>query len=548
MDSMQRLVEANALERIWSGDATLFSSDPDVQAKVANRLGWVGLASRAKAAAMALQAAAGATRHAGIQDVVLLGMGGSSLAPLVLSKIVGSGEGYPRLRVLDTTSTWIVHRALDEMQPDETLILVSSKSGSTIEPLSLYAWLREWADGALGRDVAGGHFIAITDPGSDLAKLAERDHFAAVFQAPPDVGGRYSALTPFGTVPASLIGMDVGRLAARGASMEFAIRTPGRQNPALELAAFIGDALADGRDKLTFVATERYAPFGLWVEQLVAESTGKHGLGVLPVLDASPGNAEAYGPDRLVFVMRQPNDEDLARLPQRLPEGVPFYEVVVYEPYDLGAEFVRWEFATALVGHLMGIDPFDEPNVAEAKQATADILGGGKQPTKPQLLLGETRITTNLDLPAASGPATLATALDVLLDGAQTGDYLAVLAYLPDDAETTGPLEDALADLGRRLKMACTLEIGPRYLHSTGQYHKGGPAKGRFLIITAGERGGPKVPGKDYSLGQLVRAQAAGDYETLAAHGLPVVRIDLPEPAHAPIRMIAETLRGAVSL
>ncbi|HEX9094313.1 MAG TPA: hypothetical protein VF902_10060, partial [Coriobacteriia bacterium] len=536
-----------ALERLWSRDPSLFSDDPEVRKKVANRLGWVGLASSATAAATALHAAAGAARGAGVTDVVLLGMGGSSLAPLVLSKVALIPEGYPRLHVLDTTSTWIVHRVVGALQPDETLVLVSSKSGSTIEPLSLYAWMRDWADGALG-DAAGGHFVAITDPGSQLADLAAKERFAAVFHAPADVGGRYSALTPFGLVPASLIGLDVARLAARGSSMEKACRTPGRDNPAIALASFLGDALAAGRDKLTFITSERYAPFGLWVEQLVAESTGKHGKGVLPVLEPSPGDPESYGGDRMVFVMRQPNDEDLARLPARLPGGTPHFETVIYEPYDLGAEFVRWELAIALLGHLMGIDPFDEPNVAEAKKATSDILSGAVPTTRPQLLLGETRITTNLDLKPAAGAATLATALDALLDGAGTGDYLAVLAYLPDDAETTGPLTDALADVSRHRRMACTLEMGPRYLHSTGQFHKGGPPKGRFLIITAGERSGPKVPGQSYSLGQLVRAQAEGDYQTLVAHGLPVVRIDLPEPAHAPVRMIAETLRGAAAL
>jgi glucose-6-phosphate isomerase len=542
---MERLIAEEALARLW--DASLFSDDPAVQASVSNRLGWVGLASSATASAHALSTAARVARGAGITDVVLLGMGGSSLAPLVMSRVMHDVPGFPKLHVLDTTSTWVVHRTVGALQPDETLVVVASKSGSTIEPLSLYAWIRDWADGALGA-AAGGHFVAITDPGSSLATLAGERGFAAVFHAPPDVGGRYSALTPFGTVPASLIGIDVGRLAARGASMELDCRLPGRENPALQLAAYLADALMDGRDKLTFIASERFAPFGLWVEQLVAESTGKQGKGLLPVLEPAPGDPESYGDDRVVFVMREYDDEDLARLPTRLPDGVPHFEVIVHEPHDIGAEFVRWEFATALLGHLVGVNPFDEPNVTEAKKATADILSGAVRPVPPQIHLGETRITTNLRLPEPGGAAGMATALKALLHGAGTGDYLAVLAYLPEDNEITAPLAEALADVSRSRRMACTLQIGPRYLHSTGQYHKGGPPKGRFLVLTAGERAGPRVPGQTFSLGQLVRAQAEGDFMTLASHSLPVVLIDLPEPAHSPVRMIAETLRGAASL
>jgi glucose-6-phosphate isomerase len=547
MDAMQRLVEHDALSRLLARDTSLFSTDPDVQAKVAARLGWIGLAYSARASAPALAAAAGAAQGAGITDIVLLGMGGSSLAPLVISKIVGSAKDHPRLHVLDTTSSWTIHRTVSALRPDETLVLVSSKSGSTIEPLSLYAWIREWADGALG-PAAGGHFIAVTDPGSGLAKLAGEQGFAATFHAPADVGGRYSAMTPFATVPASLIGADVGRIAARGSSMEQSCRVKGRENPGLALASWMADAVASGRDKLTFVASEQFAPFGLWVEQLVAESTGKDGKGVLPVLERAPGDPEAYGEDRMVFVMRSYDDEELARLANRIPQGTPHFESVVYETYDIGAEFVRWEYATALLGHLLGVNPFDEPNVTEAKEATSAILDGSLHAPEPGIRLGETRITTNLTVAPSAPAGTLAATLDALLEGATTGDYLAVLAYLPEDDELVNPLLDALAELSAERQMACTFGIGPRYLHSTGQYHKGGPAKGRFLIVTAGERAVPVVPGQSYTLGKLIRAQAAGDYVTLASHDLPVVMVDLPEPAHAPVRMLAETLRGAAAI
>jgi len=453
-------------------------------------------------------------------------------------------EGAPKLHVLDTTSPFTVLRCIERLWPDGTVVVVSSKSGTTIEPLSLYAVFREWADGVLG-DGAGQHFIAVTDPGSRLEQLARDEGFAAIFPGRANVGGRFSALSAFGTVPASLTGIDIGRLAAAAIAMEADCASPAASNPAAQLAAWMADGLAEGRDKLTFVASKQLAPFGLWVEQLVAESTGKDGVGVVPVLEAAPGDPRAWAEDRMVFVMRSTGDEELATVATRAPKGTPVLTVDIADPYDIGAEFVRWEYAVALLGHLMGVNPFDQPNVAEAKEATSAILAGTLAVPEPTSRLGDIEITTNVRMETPSDNASLASALDALLDEAGPGDYLAVLAFLPEDREIVEPLTDAVASIAWGRRMACMLEMGPRYLHSTGQLHKAGPPKGRFLIVTARDEAEMAVPGAPYTLNALIRAQAAGDYVTLVGRGLRVVRVDLPQPAHGPVRLLAETLRGS---
>lgn len=543
MGSLERLAETNAVARLVAKDGTLFSSDPAVAASVVGSLGWIGLAASAENAAPALAEAARAARARRVTDVVLLGMGGSSLAPLVLARVLGREVG-PRLHVLDTTSPWAVLRTIERLWPDGTMVVVSSKSGTTIEPLSLYAVFHAWADGVLG-DRAGERFIAVTDPGSHLEELANDDGFAAVFPGRVDVGGRFSALSAFGTVPAALIGVDVARLAAAATAMDAACSAPGETNPAAQLAAWMADGLAEGRDKLTFVASKQLAPFGLWVEQLVAESTGKDGLGVVPVLESAPGDPRAWADDRMVFVMRAAGDPELANVATRAPKGTPVLTIDVADPYDIGAEFVRWEYAVALLGHLMGVNPFDQPNVGEAKEATSAILAGTLPVPEPTMRLGDIEITTSVATSVPTGSASLASALDALVEGAGPGDYLAVLAYLPEDREVVEPLAEAVASVAWGRRMACMLEMGPRYLHSTGQLHKAGPPKGRFLIVTARHEPTVSVPGASYTLGELIRAQAAGDFVTLARRGLPVVRVDLPQPAHGPVRLLAETLRGA---
>jgi glucose-6-phosphate isomerase len=522
MDARTRLTDMDAVARLAARDVTLFA-DPAI---AADRLGWVGLPAAALEDAEALEGLGTSLGRSGIRDLVLLGMGGSSLAPLVLGRVIGSAEGCPVLHVLDTTSPAQVADLLARLRPATTLVLVSSKSGTTIEPLSLAAVFAEWME-PVDDGETGLHFAAVTDPVSSLEEYAEENGFSAVFRAPADIGGRYAALTPFATVPAGMIGIDVARLARAGVEAEAACVVDDEENPGAALAAWLADAYEGGRDKLTVVASEALAPFGLWVEQLVAESTGKQGRGLLPVLEPG-GDPEAHDSDRMTFVLRTEHDESLASLPRRLPDGEPVFEVVMSDVYALGGEFVRWEWAIALFSALEGIECFDQPNVAEAKAATEAILSGERSAPEPQLHQGGIAVTARLPHIEKPDGVSLASTLTDLLRGAGPGDYLAVLAYLPEDETLLGPLRDACAVVAESRRMAVTLELGPRYLHSTGQYHKGGPATGRFIVVTSRATQDVRIPGKPFTLAALQRAQAEGDLVTLMDHGRPVVRVDLP--------------------
>ncbi len=524
-----------AVERLAARDADLFL-DPAV---AADRLGWVGTPRAAVDEASELLAFASKAAAAGAADVVVLGMGGSSLACLVLSRVLEHAHGRPALHVLDTTSPRQVSALLSSLDPETTLVVVSSKSGTTVEPMALAAIFGEWMGSKLG-DGAGAHFYAITDPGSPLEEHARANGYARVFLAPSDVGGRYSALTPFATVPAALVGIDVARLAESALHTESECSVDDPDNPGAALAAWLADAYAEKRDKLTLVVSEPLAAFGLWVEQLVAESTGKQGAGLLPVLEDSPGDPAAHGRDRLTYVLRTPDDLALAGLAARLPAGERVFESVVHDERALGGEFVRWEWAVALFCALSGIEPFDQPNVAEAKAATEAILERGT-PDSPE------QVEVRQSGRGCGGLEDLAPSLREVLDKAPPGSYLAVLAYLPDTQALLSPLQDACASIAESRRMAVTLELGPRYLHSTGQYHKGGPSNGTFVVLTAGSEEDVRIPGSPYTLGALNRAQAAGDIATLRAHGRPVLEVALPDPRSMYIEAVAEALRESTA-
>ena len=544
MEGLRRLRMEKAVTRLWERDATLFSDDPEVQAVDATRFGWLGLSARAAADAAALDPLAGELADAGITDIVLLGMGGSSLAPLVMSRILGplSGAGM-RLHVLDTTSPTGVAAVRDSLLPGSTLVIVASKSGTTIEPLSLYSVFRSWVDATHG-DEAGAHFIAITDPGSDLETLAREHGFSAIFHAPADVGGRYSALTPFGTVPVSLIGIDVADLARRAAAMESACRNEVDDNPGAKLAAFIANGHSVGRDKLTIVCSDHIASFGLWVEQLIAESSGKGGLGVLPVLDTPDVDPGLYGDDRLVVTLTVAGDTSLNAYRRGLRADTPRMDITLADEHDIAGEFVRWEVATALACFLIGVEPFDQPNVAVAKKATDDILAG--RIAAPRKSCDDGDIEVTILLPNAPLTCSASVAINALVGDVKRGDYLAILAYLPDDSDLIAPLREAVAKISSTRRIAVTLEIGPRYLHSTGQLHKGGPATGHYLIITTRDETGPSIAGKPFTLAQLHRAQGEGDLATLVALGRPVVRLDLPAPWFPYVAGVAHALTSSL--
>jgi len=545
MDSLSRLVESDAVRRLKDRDPLLFSDDVDLRQPILQRLGWTDLATAALGRTTLANNLARSLVDEGARDVVLLGMGGSSLTAVVMSEVIGGQPGMPRLHVLDSTSPTMVTRLLGSLERSSTYFLVSSKSGTTIEPLSLYAIFRSWMEEELERPSAGQHFIAITDPGTPLEKQRQKEFMRVALSAPPTVGGRFSALSLFGLVPAAMVGIDLETLVHHAQTMEHACQSPAEDNPAAALAAWMADLLAQGRDKLTFVASRRYRAFGLWAEQLVAESTGKAGGGIVPVVEHEAALPTGFGPDRLVVVLRERGDAELERYAASVRAEHPLMEYVVDGPLEIGAEFVRWEYAIALLGHLMGINPFDEPNVSEAKKATNDVLAGAAEVPAAVASLDGVWPTYAGGLAGAAAPADLSEALAPLLAAVRPGDYVAVLGYLPYDDAYFEPLGRAGRRLSAALRTAVCIEMGPRYLHSTGQLHKGGPDTGVFLLLTNRERANVAVPGQKFSLAQLYRAQAEGDLLTLARYGRRVMRLDLPGDDMATFEAVVRALGHA---
>ena len=493
---LERMQEDQVIARIHAGDHTVWKDDPT---EITNRLGWMTLPADMAPVAGELTAFAGEVAAAGFTRAVLLGMGGSSLAPEMFARTCGTRPGLLKLTVLDTTHPATIRRVQASIDLPRTLFIVASKSGTTLETLSHFEHFWAQADTALADP--GGSFVAITDPGTALDALATDRGFRQVFRNPPDLGGRYSALSLFGLVPGALIGMDLAALLASAA------KAMADDRASAWLGAVMGEGVLAGRDKLTFVLPPAIAAFGDWVEQLVAESTGKEGTGIVPVPGEDLGPPEVYGTDRLFVALG-----DNPRLGPLREAGQPVVTLPAPGLQDLGAQIYRFEMATAVAGHVLGINAFDQPNVEEAKQATRAILAGG-----------------SLESPDPGDAG-------ALLDGARPGDYVAIQAYLDrTDATAAGLQADRLA-IRDRLHVATTLGFGPRFLHSTGQLHKGGPPSGIFLQVTDGPGDGPgpsdvdlEIPGKAFTFGTLIDAQALGDLKALRSRGRRVARVSLKE-------------------
>ena len=489
--------------RIWARDPTVWTDDPDTP-EIRDRLGWLTVGKAMAQQVASLRTFADEVR--GEYDrVVLCGMGGSSLAPEVLWRTFGAASGYPSLHVLDSTDPAAVRQAERGGDPAKILFIISSKSGTTQESDSFFRYFWERTGGR------GSQFVAITDPGTPLERLAGERRFRRTFLNPPDIGGRYSALSYFGLVPAALIGLDLETLLHRAHRMAEACAAcvPTLENPGAWLGVTLGEGALAGRDKATFVLSPRIASFGLWAEQLIAESTGKEGKGILPVADEPLGSPEVYGTDRVFVSMTlagEPDGEVEARLAALESAGHPVVHLRLEDRYDLGQEFFRWEFATAVAGAVLRINPFDQPNVAESKANTRTVLAEGS---------------------AASPPASAAE-LERFLGGIQPGDYLAITAYLPPTEENDRRLAAIRLRLRDRLKVATTLGYGPRYLHSTGQLHKGGRPVGHFLQILDRSTDDLPIPGESFGFARLEAAQAEGDLLALRTRGRPAIRIDDP--------------------
>jgi len=535
---LQEWVGEGVAERLWAKDGSLWAASGKAPEELAAWLGWLDAPSHMAGRVDELRHFARGIREDGYRRAAVLGMGGSSLAPELFSRVFGwaGGEGTDgaaaadglELRILDSTHPDVVRGFREWASGARTIFCVSSKSGGTTEPNAFHAVMAAQAPAL--------DFVAITDPGSSLAELARAQEFRSIFEGPPDVGGRYSALTVFGLVPAALHGVDLDGVLTRAQAMADACRRPDADNPGLALGAAIGEAARAGRDKLTILTSPRLAAFGDWAEQLVAESTGKRGTGIVPVVGEPVGNATAYGDDRCFVVLTLAGDPDsgwrhLGAALERL--GHPVIGIELAGPLDVGGEFIRWEVAVATAGIVLGIDPFDQPNVQESKDATRALLETfrtrGTLPA-PMPIVSDTGIAVYAD-PRVIGdaPVSVDGALSQLFDIAQPGDYFAILAYVPPDREIEARLQRIRAGVRDALGLATTLGFGPRFLHSTGQLHKGGPPSGLFLQLTAEPSRDLPIPGWDETFGTLIAAQALGDLESLQRRERRVVRMHLAE-------------------
>jgi transaldolase/glucose-6-phosphate isomerase len=511
--------------RIWKHDPSLWTSDPASQAEIKIRMGWMNLADTSRAALPEINALANEVHKSGIKNFLLLGMGGSSLAPEVFSRMFMNSE-Y-RFSILDSTDPEQVRESVKNFPPSEALYIVSSKSGETPEVNALYDIFWELAKND------GSHFIAITDPGTPLALLAKERGFCKLFISTPNVGGRYSALTHFGLVPAALMGLDLNQLLDHSLEMQeqCAQKVPAARNPGLTLGAVIGESTLTGRDKLTILADEPFAAFGSWLEQLIAESSGKAGKGIIPIDMEPVGQPEVYGNDRLFVYLRQSGEYDKAVDKLRVASQ-PVLEFQIIDPYALTPEFYRWEFATAIACHILDINAFNQPDVQDSKDRTkAKIIAyhqtGKLEEPQPIFENQGVKLFSNLHLTGIG----LADSLKAFLDAANVGDYIAINAYLPRNSKMEATLSDIRLIMRDRTKCATTVGFGPRFLHSTGQLHKGGTNHGLFLLVTTDSAEDVEIPTQEISFGVLERAQALGDYEALVSRGRRVLRIHIPSVA-----------------
>lgn len=560
-EALSRAVDENWAQRIWSGDTSVWTDDDHVAELISKRLGWLDLPTSFADEVDPLEAFAAAIRDEGFIRAVVAGMGGSSLAPAVLATAIGAeGQGIT-VDVLDSTDPDAVRAATEASDPAGTLYIISSKSGTTTEPLAFDAhfWhVEDEIHSDIPQGNAGLHFVAVSDPAPAVTHITHSDLFREVFINPPDVGGRYSALTYVGLVPGALMGMDLRALLADAQQTAARCRENGDNNPGLWLGVVLGSLARAGRDKLTLVIEPRFAALGMWIEQLVAESTGKHGVGILPVDGEALGDPGVYGDDR-VFVRiatgadpmwQQAVDAQLETLAQA---GHPvLYLSMLGGEGALGGEFFRWEFATAVAGAVLGINPFDEPNVTESKDNTRRVLEQYRDQHKlpvDEPLTTEGRLTLTGDAPLRlSGvDGGLSGELRRHLARARRNGYFALQAYIAPTDERAHALREIATLIRDQSGRAVTVGFGPRFLHLTGQLHKGGAPIGCFLQLTANHPNDLEIPGWHETFGTLIDAQAAGDFMSLESHDLPVCRVNLSDDPDAGLAELFAALKQALA-
>jgi glucose-6-phosphate isomerase len=547
---INELNSKNFTAGFWQKQADLWTDSAEGQDSIRSFMGWLRVAETMQQAVPEITAFVQEVKQAGFEHVVVMGMGGSTMAPIVFEKSFPAGQGLP-VSVLDTTDPGTVQQIEQSVPLEKTLFIVASKSGTTAEPLAFgdyfYAKLKE-----LKGDKAGENFVAITDPGSKFVTNATNEGYRKIFLNFAEVGGRFSALTYFGLVPAALYGIDIAALLDRAVAMMQACGSNGdvQDNPGLKLGATMGVLSKAGRDKLTLVVPDKLHDLGLWLEQLLAESTGKEGKGVLPVAGEPLGAPEVYGHDRLfVYVGYEdtPDQENRQKLQALQDAGHPVVTILMREPLDLGAEFFRWEVATAVAGAVLRINPFDQPNVQESKTATDRVMKvvqeQGHLPAGPAAAAEADGVSYFTD---AKGDGAVGT-LKAFFDQAKAGDFVNLQAYLTESDAITAELQAFRKLVQEHLHIATTSGYGPRFLHSTGQYHKGGPNTGLFVQFTHQSPVELPLPGRSYSFGTFENAQAQGDLETLQQYKRRTLHIDLGGDAEASLPKVVAALQQALA-
>jgi len=544
--------QGKKMERLWARDASLWTNQDE-----AKWLGWLDIIDKARPVSPELQAFLAEIAGERFDHALLLGMGGSSLCPEVMERTFGPVKGKPQLLVLDSTDPVQVQSFRKRIDPARTLFIVSSKSGSTLEPNIFFQYF--WAETVkvIAQDGAGRHFVAITDPGSKMEQVAKEHRFRAIFPGRPSIGGRYSALSNFGMVPAGVLGVDLPRfLGSTLTTVDACAGTvPASKNPGGILGAVLGTLGRAGRNKVTLVTSPGIGDAGAWLEQLLAESTGKQGKGLIPVDRETLGTPDRYGQDRLFAYLRLESAPDAAQdraVDALAKAGQPVVRISVTEPYALGQEFFRWEIATAVAGSVLGINPFDQPDVEASKIETRKLTEayektGALPDERPFVEDGPVALFADpANTLALQGSKTLSSVLKQHLGRLGAGDYLGLLAYVPMTQENEEVLQSARMAVRDGKKVATCLGFGPRFLHSTGQAYKGGPNSGVFLQVTCDDPVQLPVPGQKYTFGVVKAAQARGDFEVLAARKRRALRVHLRGPLDAALRKLREAIDQAV--
>ena len=544
---------SNKVDRLWQKDSSLWTKDGEEK-----WLGWIDIVERQQKDALAFKTLAADVKAAGFKSVLLLGMGGSSLCPEVLAVTFGQQAGYPAMHIVDSTDPVQVKSARDKIDLSQTLVVVASKSGSTLEPNVLKQYFFTEMEKAVGAGKAGSHFLAITDPGSKMEQVAKGDSFRHIFYGDPEIGGRYSALSNFGVVAATVAGLNTDKLLSEAAKAVASSKLAVADNPAVQLGLILGSAANAGRDKITVFTSPEIYDLGAWMEQLIAESTGKQGQGITPVDREAIGAPAVYGDDRIFAYVRLAGTADSsqdAKVAALEAAGHPVVHFEISDLYEIFGQFFTWEIATAVAGSVMGINPFNQPDVESAKIETRTLTSAyektGKLPERSPVLTdrGVEIYATDAyaaKLKAGAPASTLAGYLKAHLNQIHAGDYFAVLAFLPMFSEHEEVIQGFRHKVRDAKHIATCLGFGPRFLHSTGQDYKGGPNTGVFLQITGDHALDLEIPGQKYSFGVVIAAQAAGDLAVLESRGRRAVRIHLGPDTAKGLRTLATAIDEAL--